>query len=791
MSSLLPVASPASSQSTKPDTESSAIRKAKLPLSAVLIVPFVLQIFAAVGLVGYLSFRNGQRAIADLAGQLMGEVNSRIEQNLNGFMPIPHQVNQLNLAAIELGEISLDDTTSLERHFLSKIKIFKALTFTGLGLENQDNLGAERYDDGTLTLRVSTAESGHIFSTFRTNDQAEKLEELGSIPFDPRGRPWYLAPVEAEGPVWSDVYPNTAGITAYLGASMPFYNDSGALQGVLLTNFSLAQISDFLAGLKIGETGQAFIVDRDGMLVATSTGETPFQTVENKDYGAEQVSALESENALTQAAASYLKRNFDLADVEATETLRFNAAGQSQFLQVEPFRDAYGLDWLIVTAVPESDFMTQIQANGRTTIALCLGALGLATLLGVLTARQITQPIVRLDNAARAIAQGQWDDAAAVGNTGTAEVDGLARSFSAMAAQLKTSFDTLESRVEERTAELAGTLSELQATQDELIQSEKMAVLGQLVAGVAHEINTPLGAIKSSANSLSSFWQEELLKLPDFFHGLSAQNQILFLALLEQQSENRRGLSTREQRKVRKQIMQQLEEHGVEGGRSMANSLVSIGVHDDVQPFLPLLQSENAGEILDMAYQIATAQTSTRTITTAADRAGKIVFALKSYARQDSGSEKVLFNVVDGVENVLTLYHNLIKQGVDVVRDYDESVPLLLCHPEQLDQVWTNLLHNSLQAMENKGQLKISIHPRGKNLEVAMTDSGTGISPEVKEKIFEPFFTTKGAGEGTGIGLDIVKDIVEKRHGGKITVESVPGQTTFVVALPLASATHE
>lgn len=202
-------------------------------LRTVLIVPFVLQIFATVGLVGYLSFKNGQKAVNEIADRLMAEVGSRVEQNLGSYLTVPHQVNQINAAAIELGTLNLQDLPVLQRHFWRQLQIFDTLTFTGLGLEQRDNLGAERLDNGSLTLRVSTAASNYDFRTYSTNKSGEIDKLLNNkTNFDPRTRPWYKAAVAAGKPTWSQIYPNTAGITAYLGASMPFYNRQGKLQGV-------------------------------------------------------------------------------------------------------------------------------------------------------------------------------------------------------------------------------------------------------------------------------------------------------------------------------------------------------------------------------------------------------------------------------------------------------------------------------------------------------------------------------------------------------------------------------
>jgi signal transduction histidine kinase len=149
----------------------------------------------------------------------------------------------------------------------------------------------------------------------------------------------------------------------------------------------------------------------------------------------------------------------------------------------------------------------------------------------------------------------------------------------------------------------------------------------------------------------------------------------------------------------------------------------------------------------------------------------------------DQTGEMVKTNIIDGIETVLTLYHNQLKQGVEVIRKFNE-IPQIMCFADELNQVWTNILHNALQAMHHKGILHIGVKQLDGFIVTSITDSGSGIPPEIKEKIFQPFFTTKPAGEGSGLGLDIVKRIIDK-HKGKIEVESVPGKTTFSIYLPV------
>ncbi len=340
-----------------------------------------------------------------------------------------------------------------------------------------------------------------------------------------------------------------------------------------------------------------------------------------------------------------------------------------------------------------------------------------------------------------------------------------------------------EDALRQKNQALATAWEELKLTQEELIHSEKMAALGQLIAGIAHEINTPLGAIRSSVQNISEFLTEHLQQLPKFFQHLSKERASDFLALLEN-SHAPVPLSSKEQRQIKKSLQRQLHESGIEEAESLACTLADIGIRGEINSFLPLLKAPDSQRILQTAYHFATLQKSTKIISTATERAAKVIYALKTYARQDSSGEKVRANIADGIETVLTLYHNQLKQGVEVLRNYPPDLPLLLCYPDELNQVWTNLIHNALQAMDNKGILTIQVHQVGDRILARIADTGKGIPPEILPKIFEPFFTTKPAGEGSGLGLHIVKKIVDK-HCGTIEVQSVPGQTTFTVCLPL------
>ncbi len=341
--------------------------------------------------------------------------------------------------------------------------------------------------------------------------------------------------------------------------------------------------------------------------------------------------------------------------------------------------------------------------------------------------------------------------------------------------------------LQKRTVELTDTLDHLRATQQELIQTGKMAVLGQLVASVAHEINTPLGAIRASSSNIEKATESLITDLPPLLRSISAEELKAFLVLVTFARENYMRLTSREKRKKRRELTNQLKEQGIDRSRVLSDMLVDMGIHETTPALLAILALPQRENLLQGAYNLTRLMQNNHNILTAVERASKIVFALKSYSHQSHSGEHREIQLLDGIETVLTLYYNQIKHGVEVITDY-EKLPEIIGDPDQLNQVWTNLIHNALQAIHNQGTLKICAkHESSQMIRVDIQDNGPGIPADIQERIFEPFFTTKAVGEGSGLGLDISKKIVEE-HGGVISVQSQPGKTVFTVVLPCTTA---
>jgi GAF domain-containing protein len=338
-------------------------------------------------------------------------------------------------------------------------------------------------------------------------------------------------------------------------------------------------------------------------------------------------------------------------------------------------------------------------------------------------------------------------------------------------------------QTQKQAQELALALKDLQQSQIQLIQGEKLAGLGQLIAGIAHEINTPLGTIKTAVGNMTRGINEALEQLPHFCQLLNSTEQSKFFALIERAIQQPALVTGRQKRTLKQSLTKRLESHNLKDSVWIAERLIDIGIYgDEIEPFIPLLKQNNCELILQLAYNLARLPNNSRTIATAVERVTKIIVALKNYARYDNSNKPYQIQIVEGLETALELYHNKLKHDIEVIRDY-QPIPPIWCFPDELIQVWTNLIHNAIQAMKEQGILTISTFEEANGVKVRITDSGAGILPEIQAKIFEPFFTTKPIGEGNGLGLYICRKIIDK-HQGKIELDSQPGQTIFTVWLP-------
>ncbi|WP_246843963.1 cache domain-containing protein [Hydrocoleum sp. CS-953] len=256
-----------------------------IPLRAILIVPFVVQIFGAVGLTGWLSLRNGQQAVNEVTTQLRNEVSSRIQDTLKNYLEAPRVIAQINQNAINLGHLNIQDTASLTQQFWGQRFLFDSVNvsaiyfggaegeFIGLGFQNNNQWEIGR-------AGKSTKGKFHSLGIDSQGNPTELLE-IGND-YDPRIRPWYKNAVEAKKATWSDIYADFKELRLKVTLVQPIYQNNNQLIGVVGVDFVLSHIREFLQSLKIGESGQTFIMERSGLLVASSTSQKPFSLKEQE-----------------------------------------------------------------------------------------------------------------------------------------------------------------------------------------------------------------------------------------------------------------------------------------------------------------------------------------------------------------------------------------------------------------------------------------------------------------------------------------------------------------------------
>jgi hypothetical protein len=380
----------------------------KFRLRTALVVPFVLQIIVAVGLVGYLSFRNGQKAVNNIADQLRREVISRVQVHLKSYLAKPHLIQQIHINTIRQQLLDPSNFEQMELYFWQQSQSLDAnFGTTAFANTKGEFVGANRSEGYTV---VASEATGNAIRRYAVNNQGDRLKIIREKSnYDARTREWYKAAVKTGRPTWSTIEASALGKRLDLSAISPFYDDTGGLMGIFVTDLSLAQISDFLHSFTIGKSGKTFIIERNGLLVASSTIKEPFTL--SADGKIERIRADKISDSLTQKTTQYLFDRFGrLNQIDAPQQMQFFLNGKKQFLLVSPFKDESGmLDWLTIVVVPESDFTAEIDANTRTSILLCMATLSVAIIIGILTARWITQSILKVSQASEEIATGNLE----------------------------------------------------------------------------------------------------------------------------------------------------------------------------------------------------------------------------------------------------------------------------------------------------------------------------------------------------------------------------------------------
>ncbi|MEM6500229.1 MAG: response regulator [Cyanobacteria bacterium P01_C01_bin.89] len=708
----------------------------RLPLRVVSIVPFIVQIAGAVSIVGYLSFTNSQETVRDLSDRLSKKVGDQIDQRLEDYLALPHIMQRSIAQDIAGGNLSLGNFDGLQRRFWGDVDIVPGVDYFFIGTEEGEFLGVQTYpNNGDTVVKFRTEETAPEREIYELDQFGVRQELLKSTEYDPRGRPWYSGAKELGKQTWSPVYPSADLGALQITPTTPLYDDEGQFLGVLGTNLILSEIDGDLGALDIGKSGEAYILERDGNVVASSTDEKPF-ILQGEDKEPERLNLSQSEDQYLRGAIAALAKEQQLEKTPKAKAETQSAGNSSRngrrtrndatgnnFTDVEPgavlqelsqptlvslkvdgervrawmapLSQVEGLDWVVVVVIPEADFMAAINQSNQVTIALSFVAVLLAIGAGWQTSRWVTEPIAKLNQSAKRLSDGNWDETISLDRED--EVGELANSFNSMAVQLRQSFESLEEQNEE--------LKRLDQLKDEFL------------ANTSHELRTPLNGIIG----ITEFMLE----------GATGK--------LEEVQERNLWIVARSARRL----------------ANLVNDILDFSKlnHKTIQLNCKAI---NVAAIADIVIEVSQVLIGARDLTVE----NQVPLDLPAVWADESRLQQI--------------FYNLVGNGVKFTEKGEVTVTAQFIPIEEVvvkEGESTGLEESYCQEINDTGAIVTGA------IQVDIVDTGIGISDQQKERIFEAFEQGDGSTArrfgGTGLGLAVTKQLISL-HGGNIWVESTP-----------------